>query len=320
MKGIMSYIFGPNNSEDIHYDAPDNVTLPMFVTSGEIYEDSSYDDDEVYENSTEDSNNMRETDHIYRTADKESRRRIDHVVKSIRDRFMEPHTMISHVYRSFVEAYPFAETINPDALEYVRPNESYERRTIKHGHFKCLFYSELVLIQDTHPRSYIVMPDTPNVFLVSLQHDYVYSRVIESALLRHDPSMLERSENLFERRKRVTKPCVADHQLDEKCCPSEWILYVDQTSEFYKYCTLQLRDRNPLVNHTLTAGYINPERLSFYQVLFLCGDQMKSVESYDNISLENNTIRSAYYDNINQWKRLPIWFLDIWYSGHPNQL
>lgn len=349
MKNWLSGLFYEEEDDDddergSYDEAASNVRLPLYMphkaqTDPNNDEESSYEDLIAGDDSVEENNPNASThnkDPIYNSADRDTRHQIDNIISAIYDVFpSESHMMISHVYRSFKHEYPTPDTVDLNALEYIRPTDECDKRVSRDGHFKCLFYSELVTIQEFQPPSCVLLHDIPGVFLVNLQHDYVYGRVIESVLLRRDPILTENALTRFKRRKNYTKPCIGDHHIDERRCPSEWILYVDQTSEFFLYCQTQLFKRNPYVNHGLTSGYVNSECLSFYLVLFLCGEYLTpliaptrehsdnnpyaSIEIDSYASDETKTVPTAFYGNINQWRKLPLWFLDVWYSGNPSQ-
>ena len=326
----MQFLFGDDSNEyannrDDKYELPTGVILPMkpLPTSNQQY----YAEDSYEEILSEESDaEIARADPVYRACSQDARRWIDYIVASVNDHYNdEPHDMISLVYRSFVEAYPTPESISYDAIEYARNPTEYDPREAKHAHLKSIFYSNLVKGRDFRPPSCVAIPDIPGAYLVSMRHDYVYGRAIECALLSRgkvNEIIMRKASDLFQKRRRMIRPCISDHIKSEKLCPSEWVLYVSVTSEFYQYCSDRLKYKNPMIDHGLTAGYVDAEVLSFYLVLFLCGELIEPTRDFSHISLSttdggDGSFTSAYYANVNKWKKLPVWLLDIWYTGHP---
>lgn len=337
MDSVIDFFFGVK--EDLHtnhYEASSDTILPMTHDARSVYNDAEIADryeENSYDDLLEDDDSARQQaeDPVYARQDRESRQWIDHIMNACHDRYpSEPRSLVSLVYQIFSQEYPALETLNYDALEYIRNKAEYNTKELKEGRFKCIFYSNLVTTREIQPVAAVPIPGVQGVFLVNLQHDYVYGRAIECALLRRDRQLFNETQLLFNQRRELVKPCDRDHMVNEKLCPSEWTLYVNQSSEFYAFCSRQLKDLNPMIDHNITKDYVNAEVLSFYLVLFLCGEMMEPVIDFaeplkkrdDTISFDDGfvdeapTIASAYYTTINQWKKLPIWFLDVWYSGH----
>lgn len=344
---LVHFLFGSRSEKEEdnfrHYEASATDTLlPMGRSDGiqkdvahYNYDNDDDDDEHSYDELIDEEEGVDDlgrpsahTDPVYVKIDAESRAWIDYIVEVCHDRYSEPHAMVSLTYKSFSDEYPSLDTLNYDAIEYVRSKAEFNPKERKEGRFKCLFYSDLIKSIDLRQPSCFPVPGVNGIFLVNIQHDYVYGRAIECALLKSDAQLAFVAKSLFQHRRELSRPCERDHVINEKLCPSEWILYVDQTSEFYAFCCKQLKELNPLIDHAVTANYVNTEFLSFYLVLFLCGEYMEPMidfskeESHTIIELDEpsssnaTTIRSAYYNNINQWKKLPIWFLDVWYSSH----
>lgn len=324
LQGIVNFVLGTSHddSDHTHYEISSNdVVLPIPIVEEEEEEDGVNSFDELIEDEySEDV--LAQKDPVYYAASVELRRWMDYIINITGDRFKEPRAMISLVFKTFAEEYPLRESVCYDAIEYMRNREEYDYRAAKNARFKTIFYTNLVAKQETRADSCKAIPNVENVFLVNLQHDYVYGSAIECALFRHNAELWQKSQQLFNKRRRMTRACPIDHLKSDKLCPSEWILYVDQTSEFYQYCSKQLKDNNPLVDHRLTASYVNAENLSFYLVLFLCGELMRPTQDFSELSLteQASNFSYAYYGNINQWRKLPLWFLDIWYAGHPKTI
>lgn len=338
MENLFKYLF-----EDSDENATTKGPLPMPITTtstdhtvisvggssqpdpehmNEDYgEHESYEEADEY--STEEASHPQDT--FYHNSDMETRQWIDHIVSVTQEHFTESHAMISLTYNFFSRYYEHLE-LNMDALEYVCNESTYNPRIPKSGSFPCIFYNELFKQSklDYHQEVCRELPNLRDVFLVCKQHHFVYGRVLECALLRRHKPLLNQAYELFLRRRSTVNPCVEEHDQAEKLCPDEYVLYVNVNTEFYAYCSKLLKEDVPCVNFGLTAQYVGAERLSFYQVLFLCGDSLQplvdtmtsALQSID-LNAPTTEIRSEYYQNINHWRALPVWFLAAYYARHP---
>lgn len=330
MDNIISFIFGP--SEEITTHAPIqgvNHTDAVIRVDGdeqaeveeeeEIYADNMYSTDE----DEDDEDGYNASDLAYNSANKETRRRINGIIKETRDLYVEPREMISIVYKAFQREYAHgAESLNTGALEYIS-SDNYNIATNQQGSFKCLFYETLSLKMDRRTESCRAIDGVDNVFLVNKQLDFVYGRVIEDVILRHNLTLSRRAYEHFLNRRGQLFPCMSDHLQHDKCCPSEWVLYVNVNSPFYTYCSKQLKHETPYVDFGLSLQYVAAEQLSFYLVLLLCGHLLPTL-TFEQTSLDTaaattttTTTPIHHYMQVNQWKKLPIWFLAVWYAGHP---
>lgn len=287
-----------------------NNTSPLLLTHQEEEEDSetSYADDDSESNDS--------------PVERSHREWIDHIIMVTQNLYQEPSDMIRRTYKMFTDAYA-NEELNLGALEYIRDEHEYNHKVPQQGLFKCIFYNTLAEGEYYRQEPAKILDNIPGVFLVNKQLDFVYGRVIECALLNGNHQLSDSAYELFKQRKQTTKPCVGDHDASEKACPSEWVLYVDVSSPFYTFCSKLLKEQVPYVNFGLTAHYVEAERLSFYLVLFLCGEFF-STSSMATLSLLDqpasvSNIKSEHYTSINQWKKLPVWFLGLWYAAHLNQ-
>lgn len=329
------YLFGtPHTTEEGAESLTHNDTI--IAIHGQVTEQEEEDDDDVYaddvfssdaddddddDNEYGDYNGSHTNEEMieYKSASKDARRQIDHIMNVTRDIYEESREMISLVYKLFVREYATRDSLTMGALEYIANQASTEEggsdghnpAVNQQGRFKCLFYDSLSVKMCPRPDCCRAIDGVSDVFLVNKQLDFVYGRVIEHAILRSDIEMSRRAYDHFAIRKRLIAPCTADHDKSIKCCPSEWVLYVNVNSEFYGYCSRLLKQGTPYVDFNLSPQYLAAERLSFYLVLLLCGHMMT------NGVMENvEPIPSEHYTQINQWKKLPVWFLCVWYAGH----
>lgn len=334
-QGVLSWLFGGgggsvavDDEEDEQHNPPrlplqqnHHTVIPLNQGNeeGGAHGEEIESETESYSNEYSGSN---EDEHIM--IDSKTRQWIDHIVKVTRDLYPEePADMIRLVYRTFAQAYPTQAGLNLDALQYIRDPAEYNAKAPQQGLFRCLFYSTLIQeLKDVHRHEASKsLFGVAGVFLVNKQLDFIYGRVIECALLHDHDGLSRAAYDAFKLRKRITRPCVNDHEQSEHGCPSDWLLYVNVSSPFYTFCSKLLKEKIPFINFGLTTHYIETERLSFYLVLFLCGDLMgeqpASTDEWQDLTTP--LIHSAQYTEINQWKKLPIWFLGLWYAGHPDQ-
>lgn len=256
----------------------------------------------------------------YYAAGKEGRNWIEHIIKETKDTYEEPREMISKVFNLFCREYPY-DALNMGALEYIREDNDYNHVAVQQGKFKNIFYNTLSHSSFSRKESCkIPLEGVSGVFLVNKHLDYVYGRVLETALLHQDRVLSKSAYDAFIERAASVLPCQEEHIQSEKCCPSEWVLYVDVGSQFYRYCSELLKKQIPCINYGINAQYVNAERLSFYLVLFLCGEHMEgclpllsAVEPEFSDVVEFQT---REYTSINQWKKLPVWFVALYYAGN----
>ena len=308
MEMFKSILFG-----DPGEDEEDNATLPLILRDDTVipFHSSAFDpDDEEQDSDTSyadeysggddsdsDAADLRDTTRTW----------IEHIVKVTRDLYAyekEELDMIETVYKLFYNEYA-QEDLNLGALEYIRDPVEYNHVANQTGTFRTLFYANLTLRHEPCKG----LDGVEGVFIVNKRLDFIYGRVIECALLNGDERLSREAFDAFKRRKEETSPCVEDHVQSEKFCPCDWVLYANTGSQFYAYCSRLLKRETPYIDFGITAQYVNAERLSFYLVLFLCGHLMPTGYATD----ANN----AEYVAINQWKKLPVWFLPLWYAGNP---
>lgn len=322
MDNIISFFFG--SSEEIgvtSIEVPNHTDAIIRVGSEEQHEEDE-EEEEIYADNMysteedEDEEGYNPSDLAYNSANKETRRRINGIINETCDMYVEPREMISIVYKSFQREYTGSpESLNMGALEYIS-SDGYNTATNQQGSFKCLFYDTLSTKMDHRTESCRALDGVDNVFLVNKQLDFVYGRVIEDVILRQNVVLSRRAYDHFLNRKHHLFPCTSDHLQHDKCCPSEWVLYVNVNSAFYTYCSKQLKQDTPYVDFGLSLQYVAAEQLSFYLVLLLCGHLIPTL-AFEQVGLDDALTPTHHYVQVNQWKKLPIWFLAIWYAGHP---
>ena len=144
---------------------------------------------------------------------------------------------------------------------------------------------------------------TKDAFLVDRLMDYMYSYIIEMALL-NDGSSRRLPENMRTHRKEYKKMRIQTMQLCKKrheCkkkCPYEWVIYTKKTSDFFTYCQ-RVMDQNAFISYDDNEHYLNITSVSFYLVNFLCP------------VTENENEMVSDYD---EWVRVPLIFIDLWHQ------
>lgn len=137
--------------------------------------------------------------------------------------------------------------------------------------------------------TYIHVTGTIDTFMVCRVFDYIYSYIIEEALLPEPSVNLKNQMKYYRKMRMATMKICTDRHLYKMKCPYEWVVYTRKTSEFYTYCQDVLR-KNPYV--TYNESFLNIMPISFYLANFLC-------------PLENS-------NDHNQWVRVPLLFIDLW--------
>lgn len=224
--------------------------------------------------------------------------------------YREDRATLKQVYMMFRREIPI---VNPDAFQYLGV---FDIREAKHGVFPRIVFSEMRPMCSAKP-----IANAPDTFLVNKRLDHIYGRVIESALL--GGSVRQEGERLFHKRARALEVCQVNHLDDERGCPLDWVVYTKMNSAFYQFCSDQLVKHNPYINYQINAiGAIKYERLSFYLVLLMCGEFLDGKECHDftSITLEHSRLASTNlqrleYGEINQWLKVPLWFLDLWLAS-----
>lgn len=141
---------------------------------------------------------------------------------------------------------------------------------------------------------------TQDTFLVWRLFDYMYSYIIEMAILG-DGSSRRLPENMRSIRKEYKKMRLAtmercQKQHNDRKCPYDWVVYTKRNSAFFTYCQRAM-DQNKYVTYDVNERFLNVTPLSFYLVNFLC-----PVTASDNESVQD-------YD---EWVRVPLLFIDLW--------
>lgn len=185
-------------------------------------------------------------------------------------------------------------------LEYLmdprRPRLMKERRE-----FPKIYYSLTPSIQAKRVEG---LSDT---FLVMRSFDYAFSYIIEMALLNQGSQRLPdflKKERVYQKEERMRlhdrNLCQRKVSSEHSQCPYGWVLYTKSNGNFMKYCT-EVQSRNKYIQYNQDEQFLSILPLSFYLVNFLCGPfPGDSMEDYDF------------------WVSVPIYYLDIWESGHPS--
>lgn len=191
--------------------------------------------------------------------------------------------------------------------------------------------------------------DTKDTFLILKKVDYIYSDVIDKAFLdtrgkRSDNNIYFDKDGSFDKDNKILciidnfydkyqsyrtqkrlnyKPCNNNHIISERKCPNDWIVYTKTNSEFFEYIKEKFTN-NITFDFKIGQSFTQIERLSFYIVLFLLGDnedfQSENVIDYivnnkDNhidILSNHKTIEKTKYRDINEWVSLPLWVFLLW--------
>jgi hypothetical protein len=147
-----------------------------------------------------------------------------------------------------------------------------------------------------------------DVFLVQRLADYVYSYIIDIALMgtrrdpRFPPTMLDQRQRYRSHRMATHLSCAVKHQEPEeeaRLCPLEWVLYTKQSSDFYTACR-RLVAANGSVNYDLNRRYMNVTPVSYHLVSFLCGPFC------------DDTSAQQHVQGHDQWVIVPLYFIDLW--------
>lgn len=296
-------------------DEMDESQLPTTIPKQQPMQQQHDDDedDEYYDEEVE----YDDEDDDFRVQHDDADDAFDTLVDEIMPYYNEPRATLRHVFTQFRREVPVA---NLDALQYL--DATTEIREAKHGVFPRLVYSELLGEAFRPICSVKAIANAEDTFLVNKRLDFLYGRLIETALCPSVDAMRQEARRLFMKRARLLETCRAEHLDDERCCPMEWVIYTKMNSQFYRFCSEQLVKRNPYINHqTSTTDFIKLERLSFYLVLFLCGELMEGTPSTDftSIPLERSPshghLPRHQYGEINQWFKVPLWFLDVWLAS-----
>jgi hypothetical protein len=215
-----------------------------------------------------------------------------------------------------------------------------------------LIYDNERTVYDTLPFPAIYMGDAsvfreldnaPGSYLVRRHIDYIYSYIIERALLVGVPDFmlpdcLVELRRWYRKRKMSslsTSLCFKEHLTpeEENKCPYEWIIYTKKNSEFYTFCH-GVMDRNSYIGYEANKNFLNITPISFFLVNYICGPLSRiypnpSFESGPGdetnhlvISIEGEPDHTSVEQiaNYDQWISVPLSFLDIWNANPASQL
>jgi hypothetical protein len=303
----------------------------------EVVGEEEYEESYSYEFSEDDDGgNVKRYGDDDEDEDSEIGNALDTLKKDLKELYahqIEDKKLLRYVFNLFRE---HARPVCVDGIEYLCPDR--KDIIINHASFRHLSYSELPREQFRLTLNAKALPNIQDTYLVNKRLDFIYGRLIELALLssEENENFANNAKQLFKTRRSNLHPCREQHVLNEKVCPLEWIIYTRINSEFYKFCSQQLKE-NPYIAHGITTEYIGIENLSFYLVIFLCGDFLDyaKVPSRESTSMltttttstttttaaaadvtinmnNNNSYALNHYQEVNQWRKVPAWFLDLW--------
>lgn len=341
LRGLFSFLTDPDGVERRHAQQQqllqqqqqqamiDSSTDTSGSNSSSSYDSSSYededdDDDEEDSSSTSDGRNESRSDRLSRI-----RQMIQNDTAYFRYCRYEKHLQqILQYYCEFTKYSPITSIRS-------RPNHDTFSRTELKG-LEYLIYPKRQLNQSPEvlefPAIYInekfktSRRITQDTYLVSTTQDYIFSYVIELALIgdgssRRLPNSMK-DVRISERKRRIKsfRPCQLEHNPlsdDALHCPLEWVLYTKKTSEFFIHCQ-RVVDQNQDILCDVNESYLNLIPLSFYLVNFLCGplpvatminnNNNNNTDVTVNIASEGAVIEEDY----DQWVIAPLFFTYLW--------
>lgn len=152
-------------------------------------------------------------------------------------------------------------------------------RDIVSNNYLSLYYCDILQNYEDCMRSEASRPiGTGNgAFLVNASLDYIYSFVLEKALLEdYYPELYMKSLENFSKRRNAFVACQGDHFTNGvKLCSKEWVIYTQLSSNFAIRCMKFLSD-SEIIDYTLDTPFSTSGReyVSFHLVLFLCGEHI----------------------------------------------
>jgi hypothetical protein len=224
---------------------------------------------------------------------------------------------IGDVYRFFLDYSP----LRPEELARHATFNEYDLRGLEYllcgpgrKRYQFLPFPRLTLQGQAVALPLVCEEGTPpTTFIVSRLQDYIYSRLVEQALLHrtdyaHLPLGMKEARHSYWRCKAALFPlcregdCRAADPLTmaggegRRGCLRQWLIYTRRDSRFFLYCQ-RVMDQNAFVDydhHASTSSYLP---VSFLVVNLLCGSFLPEgdqVEKYD------------------EWVAVKIGFLDLW--------
>jgi hypothetical protein len=147
------------------------------------------------------------------------------------------------------------------------------------------------------------------------------------------------------KRARLLDRCYEQHPQSQQLCPAEYVVYTRHNSAFFEFCRDTLHGMQPFCPQ-LCQDFLRLEFLSFYVVLFLCGDnedfrqsqttlmstikqhtplqplsfsereqQQEQEENFVAVDIgQHQSCEIQHYNNVNQWVKVPFWYLAMWES------
>ncbi len=181
--------------------------------------------------------------------------------------------------------------------------------TVRNGDYARCFY-------ETAHGVVVARSLAPLTFLVDAGSDFIYAHLIDQLLLvRHQQQLLQlqhgdtdhlwqAARDRYERRLQYYKACplqAGEHNREGRVCPLCWVVYTRVDSQFYKQARARLVGSLAVDFSETIYEYMDLEHLSFQQVLFLCGAQILSDGQCGQAA--------SHYDAVNQWVKVPVWWL-----------
>ncbi len=172
-------------------------------------------------------------------------------------------------------------------------------RPMASNQFLPLYYSDIFKRYEDCTCSETCRPigSENGAFLVNASLDYIYSFVLEKALLEdYSPELYKKSLDNFSKKRTTFAACQGGHFTNGiKLCSKEWLIYTQLNSNFAIRCMKFLSD-SELVDYTLDTPFSTTGRdyVSFHLVLFLCGEYIQglhdsNIQEYrkSNVPIDN---------------------------------
>jgi len=195
----------------------------------------------------------------------------------------------------------------PITSEMIESERPYLRPSVSNN-FMPLRYSDIFNGYEDCIRSEECRPigSDGKTFFVNASLDYIYSFVLEKALLEDIyPELYKKSLENFSRRRNSFVACQGDHFSNGiKLCSKEWIIYTQLNSSFAIRCMKFLRE-SEFIDYTQDTPFSTTGReyVSFHLVLFLCGEHIQGLhdsipEPSTSISTTTTTTTTIRKENV----------------------
>ena len=209
-------------------------------------------------------------------------------------------TQLIDCYNAFLSYSPLKSDISDryytraelKGLEYLLGVSSTER-------INQLEFPSIHLPEYGYEKHSFLIDGTSDTFIVNRLYDYIYSYIIEIALIDNTssphllPGIRETRKQYRKLRMSSFHYCTKKHINSDKKCPYEWIVYTKKTSEFF-LCCQRILDQNNYIDYDQNERFLGVTPISYYLVNYMC-------------HLESNTI-----DDYDEWVYVPITYIDLW--------